>query len=71
MTTPSPTRRVIQIATWGRIAYDRDGLEHKSDGLYALCDDGTMWYLEDAEIIWCSIPSIPQPIANKMEVPCG
>jgi hypothetical protein len=71
MTTPSPTRRVIQIATWGSNATDHDGCISEVDALYALCDDGTIWSWLDKARGWSEVTPVPQPAADGTAVPRG
>ena len=51
-------RRVIQIAV-------APAFEDSPEYVYALCDDGTMWWLPGpvAEA-WRGIPDVPQPFAT-------
>lgn len=52
---PEPTRKIVQITT----SYiDVNCTEY----LYALCNDGSVWYMQDpiAEEKWERLPEIPQ-----------
>lgn len=43
-----------------------------SGGLFAVCDDGTIWYR--AELFhgdWRRVQSVPQPAAEKIDPPRG
>lgn len=46
-------RKVIQIAC-----------EAKQEGIYALCDDGTMWSKSHSSNYWVQIPDVPQSVSN-------
>ncbi len=49
------SRKIIQIAT-------TTGTEGGCDFVYALCDDGTLWYLyNQTGATWRDLPDVPQP----------
>lgn len=60
-------RKIIQIAF--ETASDEDTVNEISSQLHALCDDGTIWFLEDWAIwqLW-KLPPIPQDDDDEVEI---
>lgn len=54
-------RKIIQIAFNTYTHFDRDSGDSIASQLHALCDDGTIWYLDNRNE-WCQwgLPPIPQ-----------
>lgn len=51
-------RKIIQITSVGT---------KYQIGLYALCDDGSVWFLNEADRRdWRPIPKIPQPVSSTV-----
>ena len=48
-------RKIIQIS----VSTNLDGY-NKSQVTVALCDDGTVWFLETFDVGWVKYPDIPQ-----------
>jgi hypothetical protein len=56
-------RKVIQLAV---VPCSETTVEVNGWGLYALCDDGTMWYRHDED--WQSIDPVPGSAQPKRRV---
>jgi hypothetical protein len=55
---PEP-RKIVQIACGTKAVDQAPGYEIDHD-FYALCNDGSTWYIRDAEEGWLNMPPIPQ-----------
>ena len=55
-----PRRKIIHIEIGTR--YDDDGTEFVGDRIYALANDGTVWFMDIAsgETQWLTIHGLPQ-----------
>jgi hypothetical protein len=53
-------RKIVQIASSSCYSVQRDemGLPPIVDTVYALCSDGTLWYLKDDDD-WTQLPAVP------------
>lgn len=57
-------RKIVQIAC---CQVDCIASTQCSMQLYALCDDGTLWWKSDQHHEWIECPEIPQPAAQPGE----
>jgi len=66
-------RKVIQIAAYGYQELRSptgDSLEYGADNLFALCDDGTVWWWDpDRMKPWSLVEEIPQDDDLRPEAP--
>ena len=67
MDPATPTRKIIQICAAGGAFGDVDGGTNIETELYALCDDGTVWYLTNNTRGWKEIIDVPQPLPAETE----
>jgi hypothetical protein len=55
-------RVIVKISAFAAAcsASDRHDLQWER-GVYALCDDGTVWHFSEQDPTWYQLPDIPQP----------
>ena len=61
MNATTGTRCITQLCAVGGVALDPDGGINMESELYALADDGTVWYFADRTRGWRQMPGLPQP----------
>jgi len=55
----STPRKMIAIAVRNFAEISTGAKPNVSPGLYALCDDGTLWFYSYATATWSSVPGVP------------
>lgn len=59
-------RKIVQISA-AQSAHPGSSAE-ATLSIYALCDDGTVWYFDFRNQIWMALPNVPQYLIEKAEV---